>query len=61
MTIVAVRTLQHGIRVNTIAPGVVETPMLATVSDEFREALEASVPFPSRLARPDEYAALATF
>lgn len=62
MTIAAARDLaQHGIRVNTIAPGVVETPMLATVSDEFREALEASVPFPSRLARPDEYAALATF
>ena len=62
MTIAAARDLaQHGIRVNTIAPGVVETPMLATVSDEFRDALEASVPFPSRLARPDEYAALATF
>lgn len=62
MTIAAARDLaQHGIRVNTIAPGVVETPMLATVSDEFREALEASVPFPSRLARPDEYAALAAF
>lgn len=62
MTIAAARDLaQHGIRVNTIAPGVVETPMLATVSDEFREALEAGVPFPSRLARPDEYAALAEF
>ena len=62
MTIAAARDLaQHGIRVNTIAPGVVETPMLATVSDEFREALEASVPFPSRLAQPDEYAALAAF
>lgn len=62
MTIAAARDLaQHGIRVNTIAPGVVETPLLATVSDEFREALEASVPFPSRLARPDEYAALAAF
>lgn len=62
LTIAAARDLaQHGIRVNTIAPGVVETPMLATVSDEFREALEAGVPFPSRLARPDEYAALAEF
>ena len=62
MTIAAARDLaQYGIRVNTIAPGVVETPLLATVSPEFREALESSVPFPSRLARADEYAALATF
>lgn len=62
MTIAAARDLaQHGIRVNTIAPGIVETPMLATISEEFREALEASVPFPSRLARPDEYATLAAF
>lgn len=50
---------QYGIRVNTIAPGIVDTPMLATVSDEFRASLEASVPFPQRLARPDEYAQLA--
>ncbi len=62
MTIAAARDLaQHGIRVNTIAPGIVETPMLATISEEFREALEAGVPFPSRLARPDEYASLAAF
>ncbi|XVQ86943.1 SDR family NAD(P)-dependent oxidoreductase [Microbispora siamensis] len=50
---------QHGIRVNTIAPGIVETPMLATVSAEFREGLAVGVPFPQRLARPDEYAHLA--
>ena len=50
---------QHGIRVNTIAPGIVETPMLATVSEEFRAALAAGVPFPQRLARPEEYAQLA--
>lgn len=62
MTIAAARDLaQHGIRVNTIAPGVVETPMIETVSEEFRTALEASVPFPSRLARPEEFAALAAF
>lgn len=47
-----------GIRVMTIMPGLFRTPMLDTVSDEFRQALEKSVPFPSRLGRPDEYAAL---
>ena len=46
-------------RVVTIAPGIVETPMLATVSDEFRAGLAAGVPFPQRLARPEEYAKLA--
>ena len=43
----------------TIAPGIVETPMLATVSEEFRAGLAAGVPFPRRLARPEEYAKLA--
>ena len=52
---------QYGIRVNTIAPGIVETPMLATVADEFREKLAAGVPFPARLGRPTEYADLAMF
>lgn len=60
LTLPAARDLaQHGIRVNTIAPGIVETPMLATVGEEVREALAAGVPFPKRLARPDEYAQLA--
>jgi NAD(P)-dependent dehydrogenase (short-subunit alcohol dehydrogenase family) len=62
MTIAAARDLaQHGIRVNTIAPGVVETPMAAGLTPEFKEALEASVPFPNRLAQPAEYAKLAAF
>ncbi len=52
---------QHGIRVNTIAPGTVETPMLATISDEFRSALAEGVPFPKRLAHPAEFAQLAAF
>lgn len=52
---------QYGIRVNTIAPGIVETPMLATVSEEFRASLAAGVPNPARLGRPDEYADLALF
>jgi len=60
LTLPAARDLaQYGIRVLTIAPGIVETPMLATVSEEFREGLAAGVPFPQRLGRPDEYAQLA--
>ena len=60
LTLPAARDLaQHGIRVLTIAPGIVETPMLATVSDEFRAGLASGIPFPQRLARPEEYAQLA--
>ncbi len=60
LTLPAARDLaQHGIRVLTIAPGIVETPMLATVSKEFRQGLAAGIPFPQRLGRPDEYAQLA--
>ncbi|RVW02285.1 SDR family NAD(P)-dependent oxidoreductase [Rhodococcus spongiicola] len=62
MTITAARDLaQVGIRVNTIAPGTIDTPMLAGVTDEYRENLEAGIPFPSRLGRPGEYAQLAQF
>ena len=62
LTLPAARDLaQYGIRVNTIAPGIVETPMLATVSEEFRAALASGVPFPQRLGRPEEFAALALF
>ena len=60
MTLPAARDLSSvGIRVMTIAPGIVDTPMLATVSDEFRAGLAAGVPFPKRLALPAEYAQLA--
>ena len=60
LTLPAARDLaQYGIRVCTIAPGIVETPMLATVSDEVRAGLAAGIPFPQRLARADEYAQLA--
>jgi len=60
LTLPAARDLaQYGIRVCAIAPGIVDTPMLATVSDEFRAGLAAGVPFPQRLARPEEYAQLA--
>jgi NAD(P)-dependent dehydrogenase (short-subunit alcohol dehydrogenase family) len=47
-----------GIRVNVILPGLFYTPMFDGLSDEARKSLEASVPFPSRLGRPEEYAAL---
>jgi NAD(P)-dependent dehydrogenase (short-subunit alcohol dehydrogenase family) len=60
LTLPAARDLaQYGIRVCAIAPGIVDTPMLATVSEEFRAGLAAGVPFPQRLARPEEYARLA--
>jgi len=60
LTLPAARDLaQYGIRVCAIAPGIVDTPMLATVSEEFRAGLAAGVPFPQRLARPEEYAQLA--
>ncbi|MNJ81043.1 3-ketoacyl-(acyl-carrier-protein) reductase [compost metagenome] len=42
----------------TIAPGVFETPMMAGMPQEVRDALAAGVPFPPRLGRPTEYAAL---
>jgi NAD(P)-dependent dehydrogenase (short-subunit alcohol dehydrogenase family) len=61
MTVTAARDLaQHGIRVVTIAPGIVDTPMMAGFSDEVRAGLSAGVPFPQRLARPEEYARLVT-
>jgi NAD(P)-dependent dehydrogenase (short-subunit alcohol dehydrogenase family) len=47
-----------GIRVMTIMPGLFNTPMFESVPEDFRKALEAGVPFPSRLGRPEEYAAL---
>jgi NAD(P)-dependent dehydrogenase (short-subunit alcohol dehydrogenase family) len=49
---------RHGIRVMTIAPGPSDTPMLALLRDEVRESLEAQIPFPSRLGRPEEFALL---
>jgi NAD(P)-dependent dehydrogenase (short-subunit alcohol dehydrogenase family) len=61
LTLNAARDLaQWGIRVCTIAPGIVDTPMLAGIDAEFQKTLSAGVPFPHRLARPEEYAQLAT-
>lgn len=60
MTICAARDLsQYGIRVCTIAPGTIETPMLAGITEEFQKTLAAAIPFPQRLGRPTEYAQLA--
>ena len=59
MTLPIARELaQHGIRVMTIAPGIFETPMLAGLPEDAQESLGRQVPFPSRLGRPREYAAL---
>ncbi|MCC9305809.1 SDR family NAD(P)-dependent oxidoreductase [Kitasatospora sp. RB6PN24] len=61
MTITAARDLaQYGIRVVTIAPGIVDTPMMAGFGDEVKAGLAASVTFPQRLADPTEYARLVT-
>jgi NAD(P)-dependent dehydrogenase (short-subunit alcohol dehydrogenase family) len=60
MTLPIARDLSRaGIRVMTIAPGIFETPMVAGMTDEVRASLGEQVPFPSRLGRPSEYAALA--
>jgi NAD(P)-dependent dehydrogenase (short-subunit alcohol dehydrogenase family) len=59
LTLPAARELaRHGIRVVTIAPGIFETPMLQGLPADVQQSLGASVPFPKRLGRPDEYAAL---
>lgn len=60
MTLPIARDLaRSGIRVMTIAPGIFETPMLAGLPEKARQSLGEQVPFPSRLGRPEEYAALA--
>ncbi len=60
MTLPAARDLaQYGIRVNTIAPGLFDTPLLAALPEEARQKLGAGVPYPPRLGQPPEYAQLA--
>ncbi len=60
MTLPIARDLMgEGIRVNTILPGIFETPLLAGLPDKVRDALAASVPFPKKLGNPSEYAHLA--
>jgi NAD(P)-dependent dehydrogenase (short-subunit alcohol dehydrogenase family) len=59
MTLPAARDLASvGVRVCAIAPGTFDTPLLAGLSADTREALGQAVPFPSRLGRPDEFGAL---
>jgi NAD(P)-dependent dehydrogenase (short-subunit alcohol dehydrogenase family) len=59
LTLPAARELARaGVRVVTIAPGLIETPMFNTLPDDIRQGLAASVPYPGRLGRPAEYAAL---
>ena len=60
LTLPAARDLaRQGIRVCTIAPGTFDTPLLAALPQEARDALGEQIPFPSRLGKPQEYAALA--
>ncbi|WP_229052463.1 SDR family NAD(P)-dependent oxidoreductase [Aeromicrobium sp. Leaf350] len=60
MTLVAARDLaRKGIRVNTIAPGLMDTPLLGRLRDDIRASLAASVPNPARLGDPQEFADLA--
>jgi NAD(P)-dependent dehydrogenase (short-subunit alcohol dehydrogenase family) len=60
MTLVAARDLAAAqIRVNTIAPGIFDTPMLARLREDIRDGLAKSVPHPRRLGAPDDYAQMA--
>jgi len=60
MTLPAARDLSGvGVRVNTIAPGLFDTPLFAALPQEARDALGATIPFPKRLGRPAEFAGLA--
>lgn len=52
---------QFGIRVNTIAPGIFMTPMMAGMPEEVQDSLGKQIPFPPRLGRPEEYADTAAF
>ena len=61
MTLPIARDLaSHGIRCVTIAPGLFDTPLLASLPEKVRNFLAKNVPHPSRLGNPDEYAALGT-
>lgn len=60
MTLPMARDLaQHGIRVCTIAPGLFSTPLMRQLPDAVQASLAASIPFPPRLGKPEEFAALA--
>jgi NAD(P)-dependent dehydrogenase (short-subunit alcohol dehydrogenase family) len=60
MTLPMARDLaQHGIRVCTIAPGLFATPLMQTLPEAVQQSLAASIPFPARLGKPEEFAQLA--
>ena len=60
MTLPIARDLMSiGVRVNTIAPGIFWTPMMAGMDQKIQDALAAMVPFPKRLGKPEEYASMA--
>jgi NAD(P)-dependent dehydrogenase (short-subunit alcohol dehydrogenase family) len=60
ITLVAARDLcNEGIRVNTILPGIFDTPLLGRAPQHVKDALSAQVPFPKRLGQPEEFAHLA--
>ena len=60
MTLPIARDLMNeGIRVNTILPGIFDTPLMNAAPPNVKDALAASIPFPKRLGRPEEYAKLA--
>ncbi|MDR6993350.1 SDR family oxidoreductase [Luteimonas sp. 3794] len=62
MTLPMARELaRFGIRVNTIAPGIFWTPMVDGMPDDVQQSLSASIPFPSRLGRPEEFADLVAY
>ena len=62
MTLPIARDLMgEGVRVNTILPGIFETPMVGGMAQNIQDALAASIPFPKRLGRATEYADLALF
>lgn len=62
MTLPMARELaRFGIRVNTVAPGIFHTPMVDGMPEEVQQSLGASIPFPSRLGRPEEFADLVAY
>lgn len=52
---------RFGVRVNTIAPGIFLTPLLQGMPEEIQQSLGASIPYPSRLGKPEEFASLVRF
>lgn len=62
MTLPIARDLMNeGVRVNTILPGIFETPMMKSLPEKAQLSLAANVPFPKRLGKPEEYAKTALF